>query len=120
MSKGKSSGDDGILQTKCWISTEGHMWMVGFFDKLPAAVRQRLRASPFNLCPACLVTKFAPEVRKKQSGLSRERALVRRHRSHGARSATREMMNTTRAYERTDQFNKPVASADVVSIGSAR
>jgi hypothetical protein len=32
--------------------------MQEYFDTLPVAVRARLRNSPFNLCPGCLVTKF--------------------------------------------------------------
>lgn len=61
-------------QTKCWIASEGHVWMESYFDTLPAAVRQRLRQSPFNLCPACLVTEFLPKVRLQQQSL--ERALL--------------------------------------------
>jgi hypothetical protein len=67
--------DDGILQTKCWIAAGGHLWMEGYFDTLPVAVRRRLRNSPYNLCPACLVTEFLPQVKAKQHGLSREQAL---------------------------------------------
>jgi hypothetical protein len=33
-----------VLQTYCLYSTEGHRWMQGWFDTLPAAVRQRLRS----------------------------------------------------------------------------
>jgi hypothetical protein len=62
-------------QTRCWIATEGHLWMEGFFDTLPVAVRQRLRQSPLNLCPACLVTEFMPKVRSQHPQYSRERAL---------------------------------------------
>jgi hypothetical protein len=54
--------DDDENQTRCWTATNGHIWMKGYFDTLPAAVRQRLRQSPFNLCPACLVAFFLPEV----------------------------------------------------------
>jgi hypothetical protein len=61
-----------INQTKCWIATGGHIWMRGYFDTLPVVVRQRLRDSPFNLCPACLVTEFLPKV----EGASRERRLL--------------------------------------------
>jgi hypothetical protein len=71
MSKGKSRvGDEN--QTQCWI---GPVWMEAYFDTLPAAVRQRLRSSAFNLCPACLVTWFTPEVKAKHSEFSRQRAL---------------------------------------------
>jgi hypothetical protein len=68
--------DDDVLQTKCWISTEGHMWMEGFYDELPHDIRRRLQLSMFNLCPACLVTKFAPQVRSQHPGYSREKALL--------------------------------------------
>ena len=46
-----------------------------YFDSLPLSVRQRLRNSPFNLCPACLVTEFLPEV-QRHSEYSRESALL--------------------------------------------
>jgi hypothetical protein len=38
----------------------GDIWMKGYFDTLPVPVRQRLRCSPFNVCPACLVTEVLP------------------------------------------------------------
>jgi hypothetical protein len=38
MPKRKLTVDD-ENQTKCWIATEGHQWMRGFFDTLPATVR---------------------------------------------------------------------------------
>jgi hypothetical protein len=41
-------------QVKCLIASEGHLWMEGYFDRLPAAVRHRLAESAFNICPACL------------------------------------------------------------------
>jgi hypothetical protein len=63
-----------INQTFCLIATGGHMWMRHYFDALPPAVRRRLRDSPFNLCPACLVTEFLSKVRSRHS--SRERALL--------------------------------------------
>jgi hypothetical protein len=40
-------------QVKCLIASEGHLWMTGFFDRLPSAVRQRLMDNCFNICPAC-------------------------------------------------------------------
>lgn len=61
-----------INQTKCWIATGGHIWMRGYYDTLPRTVRQRLRDAPFNLCPACLVTEFLPEV---PEGATREQRL---------------------------------------------
>jgi hypothetical protein len=60
-------------QTRCWIASGGHVWMRGYFDKLPLPVRQRLRDSSFNLCPACLLTKFLPKVSRR--GQSRQQAL---------------------------------------------
>jgi hypothetical protein len=60
--------DKKINQTKCLINTAGHEWMNGYFDTLPLRVRQRLRASPFNLCPACLQLEILPRVAGKQSG----------------------------------------------------
>ncbi len=66
---------DELEQTRCRISNQGHLWMVGWFDNLPPRVRQRLRQSPFNLCAACLVTIYLPKVLKKRRGLSREQAL---------------------------------------------
>jgi hypothetical protein len=62
-----------INQTKCWVATEGRLWMQDYFDALP--VRQRMRASPFNLCPACLVTEFLPKLRRKHPNTPREKLL---------------------------------------------
>ena len=76
LGKRRTRSDAGINQTKCWIATAGHLWMEHFFDDLPVAVRRRLRNSPFNLCPACLVTEFMPKVRTKHPGYSHERALL--------------------------------------------
>jgi hypothetical protein len=67
---------DEINQTRCWIATGGHLWMEGYFDTLPATVRQRLRNSPFNLCAACLVTKFAPELRRQRPNIPRGSKLL--------------------------------------------
>ena len=41
-------------QVKCLIASEGHLWMQGYFDRFPAAVRRRLAESAFNICPACM------------------------------------------------------------------
>ena len=41
-------------QVKCLIASEGHEWMRSYYDRQPAAVRERLAASRFNICPACL------------------------------------------------------------------
>jgi hypothetical protein len=75
MSKGKLQRDD-ENQTRCWTATEGHIWMNDYFDDLPPRVRQRLRASPFNLCPACLVVYFMPGVHARHREYSRETALL--------------------------------------------
>lgn len=68
--------NDEINQTKCLINSEGHLWMDNYFDTLPAAVRRRLRNSPFNLCPACLALEVLPEVRRKHPNYSAEKALL--------------------------------------------
>jgi hypothetical protein len=41
-------------QVKCLIASEGHLWMRGYYDRLPPAVRRRLAESDFNICPACM------------------------------------------------------------------
>jgi hypothetical protein len=41
-------------QVKCLIASEGHLWMQGYFDRLPSVVRRRLAESAFNICPACM------------------------------------------------------------------
>ena len=41
-------------QVKCLIASEGHLWMRGWFDRFPRAVRRRLAESNFNICPACM------------------------------------------------------------------
>jgi hypothetical protein len=41
-------------QVKCLIASEGHLWMRGYFDRFPSAVRRRLAESNFNICPACM------------------------------------------------------------------
>jgi hypothetical protein len=41
-------------QVKCLIASEGHLWMRGYFDRFPSAVRHRLAESAFNICPACM------------------------------------------------------------------
>jgi hypothetical protein len=48
-------------QVKCLIASGGHLWMRGFFDRLPAAVRRRLASSRHNICAACM-TEDANEV----------------------------------------------------------
>src|SRR5262245_32199925 len=41
-------------QVKCLIASAGHLWMRGYFDRLPPPVRARLANATFNICPACL------------------------------------------------------------------
>src|SRR5262245_7477449 len=41
-------------QVKCLIASEGHLWMRGYFDRLPSPVRRRLAGSRHNICPACM------------------------------------------------------------------
>ena len=52
---------DDVDQVRCWTSDEGHVWL-HYYDALPPKVRLRLREASFNLCPACLVVYFLPEV----------------------------------------------------------
>jgi hypothetical protein len=61
-------------QTRCWISDQGHVW-ISWHDDLPSRVRERLRTSQHNLCPACLVTIFVGKVRKRHPEYSNEQAL---------------------------------------------
>jgi hypothetical protein len=49
----QKAGLDG-RQVKCLIASEGHLWMRGYFDKLPSQVRARLANSVHNICPACM------------------------------------------------------------------
>jgi hypothetical protein len=65
-----------INQTKCWIATHGWEWMEDYYDTLPATARRRLRDSPYNLCPACLLTKFAPKVSARYPKYSHEKVLL--------------------------------------------
>jgi hypothetical protein len=41
-------------QVKCLIASGGHLWMRGYYDKLPPPVRRRLADSRHNICPACM------------------------------------------------------------------
>jgi hypothetical protein len=68
--------DDDDDQVECWIASAGHLWMKDYYDRLPLLVRQRLQVSPFNLCPACLVTEFLPKVRARYPEYPREKALL--------------------------------------------
>lgn len=64
-----------INQTYCLIATGGHLWMRGYFDALPVAVRRRLRESTFNICPACLVTEVMPTVQRQHPNWPRQKLL---------------------------------------------
>ena len=68
-------GKNEINQTFCLIASGGHLWMRHYFDSLPLAVRQRLRNSPFNICPACLVTKSLRVMQRQHPNWTRERLL---------------------------------------------
>jgi hypothetical protein len=59
-----------IDQVRCWTADQGHVW-IHAYDRLPPKVRRRLRDSPFNLCAACLVAYFLPEV--PQGGTKEQR-----------------------------------------------
>ena len=76
IAKQKRFRPDEIKQTKCLIHTSGHIWMKGYFDTLSMAVRRRLRNSPFNLCPACLVTEVLPKVKREHPSYSRQKMLL--------------------------------------------
>jgi len=71
--KGK---DDDVNQTFCLIATGGHLWMKGYYDRFPPRVRQRLRESRYNLCPACLETEILPKVQTRFPKYTREAALL--------------------------------------------
>lgn len=68
------SNNETEIQVKCLIGDEGHVW-IHCYDALPAAVRRRLRNSPFNLCAACLEMFVLPKVRNQHSSYTREKAL---------------------------------------------
>jgi hypothetical protein len=72
----KRAKSDDEEQVECWIASAGHLWMEGYYDELPMLVRQRLQISPFNLCPACLVTKFQPKVRARYPRYSHTKTLL--------------------------------------------
>jgi hypothetical protein len=67
--------DDDVPQIKCWTADKGHVWMKTF-DALPPMVRNRLRQAEFNLCAACLVAFFLPEVQARHPEYSREKMLL--------------------------------------------
>jgi hypothetical protein len=63
-------------QAVCWTTQAGHLWMRDYYDRLPAAIRRRLRESPHNVCPACLIVYFLPVVQKKHPRLPYEKQLL--------------------------------------------
>jgi hypothetical protein len=65
----RAAGEEG-RQVKCLIASEGHLWMRGYYDRLPRLVRRRLTESPFNICPACL-TEEARRLRLAKRSRSR-------------------------------------------------
>jgi len=52
----------GGRQVKCLTADEGHVW-IHYYDRLPAAVRQRLATSVDNICPACLALQVEETAR---------------------------------------------------------
>jgi hypothetical protein len=60
----KGSTEKG-LQVKCLISSEGHLWMRSYFDRLPANVRKRLSESSFNICAACMAMEARQIARER-------------------------------------------------------
>jgi hypothetical protein len=72
----RKKADDDENKSVCWIASAGHLWMRGYYDRLPPSARRRLQASPHNLCSACLITEFLPKVRARRPGYSREKALL--------------------------------------------
>jgi len=60
-------------QVKCLIASEGHLWMRGYFDRLPSPVRRRLADSAHNICPACMseeAARVATRGRRRRPTLS--------------------------------------------------
>ena len=49
---------------------EGHLWMTDYHDRLPKVVRQRLAASSFNICPACMDIEAREEAHGKQPSVA--------------------------------------------------
>src|SRR5262245_9856645 len=45
--------------------------------EIAKAIRRRLRQSPYNLCPACIKTIFAPKVRARHPDWSRQQVYLR-------------------------------------------
>jgi hypothetical protein len=39
---------------ECLIASGCHLWMRGYFDRLPPAVRRRLANAYHNICLACM------------------------------------------------------------------
>ncbi len=74
--RAKQNAGDEVNQTFCLIATGGHLWMRGYFDNLAVPVRQRLRQSPYNICPACLVLEVLPTVRRAHPNWPREKQLL--------------------------------------------
>jgi hypothetical protein len=73
MNRGK---DDDVNQTFCLIATGGHLWMEDYYDRFSPRIRQRLRESRHNLCPACLELFVLPEVQARFPKYTRDAALL--------------------------------------------
>ena len=52
-------------QVKCLTADAGHVWIY-CYDHIPRAVRQRLAASPFNICAACLDIEVKEQARQRR------------------------------------------------------
>jgi hypothetical protein len=52
-------------QVKCLTADAGHVW-IHCYDWLPRAVRQRLAASPFNICAACLDIEVKEQAQRRR------------------------------------------------------
>ena len=53
-------------QVKCLIASQGHLWMQGYFDRLPSVVRRRLAESTFNICAACMDKEAQMAARRRK------------------------------------------------------
>lgn len=67
--------EDGKEQIHCLTASAGHLWMRGYYDRLPSTVRQQLAQSRFNVCPACLVLFVEPKVQALHPDWAREKRL---------------------------------------------
>ena len=80
-------------QVKCLIASEGHLWMQGYYDRFPGAVRQRLAASPFNICPACWTKRLGGQAQQRGETKPYHRHLFHRDRADRAETAVAAMID---------------------------